>query len=64
MQPTNDFGCHKVPPPAGRTGDVDGNGDVVDEAPDISTWLLARLRFAIVCSWLGPDDGGAPAVTR
>jgi hypothetical protein len=54
-------GCHKPALPAGQNGDVDGNGDVVDERLELMTWLTARLRFWIVASWL--DDDGTPAVS-
>jgi hypothetical protein len=56
-------GCHNAPPPAGKSGDVDGNGDVVDKAPpEMGTMLLARLRMYVVASWFGDDDGSTPAV--
>lgn len=38
--------------------------DVVDEAPEMGVYLLARLRMFIVSSWFEPDEGdaGTPAV--
>lgn len=57
-------GCHKPSLPAGKTGDVAPNGEIVDERPELGLHLLMRLRMFVVASWF-PDDGeaGTPAVT-
>jgi hypothetical protein len=59
---SDSHGCHKVPPPAGKSGDVDGNGDVIDKAPELGMMLLARLRMYVVASWFPEDEDGSPAV--
>lgn len=68
MHSSGEYGCHKVPPPADKRSDVDVNGDVADEAPEMGVWLLARLRMHIVASHIvaslfgDEPDSGSPAV--